>query len=173
MSLVLRNLEFSDEAAFFEGMKHWQVKDLSWYTFIWKPGMSFAEMLKILENERQGINLAQGRVPHSMLYGFVDGVIVGRVSLRHSLNENLRKRGGNMGYAVAEPFRRNGYATEMVRLAIEYCRGLGMSKILVTCADENIPSWKIIEKFNGQLQDRVWDDEDQEMIRRYWISLAK
>lgn len=43
---------------------------------------------------------------------------------------------------------------------------------MITCADENIPSWRIIEKFNGQLEDRVWDYEDKEMIMRYWISLS-
>ena len=172
MSLILRNLTLADEAAFFEGMKHWSEKDLAWYTFTWKPGMSYSSMMDILEKEGQGIDLAPGRVPHSMLYGFVDNKIVGRVSVRHSLNEMLRKRGGNIGYAIAEPYRRTGYATEMVRQVFQYCRGLGMDKIMITCAEENIPSWKIIEKFNGQLEDRVWDEEDQEMIRRYWISIT-
>ncbi len=43
---------------------------------------------------------------------------------------------------------------------------------MVTCAEDNIPSWKIIEHFKGKLEDEVWDDEDKEMIRRYWITLG-
>ncbi len=172
MSLILRNLTMTDEDSFFEGMKYWSEAELSWYTFSWKPGMTYLEMMTILEKERQGIDLAPGRVPHSMLYGFVDGKIIGRVSVRHSLNEMLRRRGGNIGYSVAASYRQLGYATEMVRQALRYCRDLGINKIMVTCGENNIPSWKIIEKFQGQLQDSIWDEEDQEMIRRYWILLT-
>ncbi len=172
MNLVLRQLNQNDESLFFEGLKEWQPNELSWYTFSWKPGMSYQEMLLILQNENQGIGIAPGRVPHSMLYGFLDGKIIGRVSVRHELNEYLRKRGGHLGYSVAKSYRNKGYATEMVRQSLEYCKNLGLESIMVTCADENIPSWKIIERFNGQLQDKVWDDEDKETIRRYWIELV-
>lgn len=30
-------------------------------------------------------------------------------------------------------------------------------------------SWRIIEKLGGQLECTIWDDEEQEMIRRYWV----
>ena len=172
MSLTLRNLTNDDEAAFFEGMKHWSEEDLDWYTFAWKPGMSYSEMMIILDKERRGVDLAPNRVPHTMLYAFVEGKIIGRLSIRHSLNEGLRRRGGHIGYAVAEPFRRSGHATEIVRQGLHYCRELGLSEIMITCADDNVPSWKIIEKFNGKLEDRVWDDVDKEMIRRYWVHLG-
>jgi predicted acetyltransferase len=132
--------------------------------------MTFPEMLEILEKEAAGIDLAQGRVPHSMLYGFIDGKIIGRVSIRHTLNDYLRRRGGHIGYAVAKQYRKKGFATEMVRQALEFCKKLGIDSVMVTCGDENTPSWKIVEYFGGKLQDRVWDDEDNEMIRRYWIA---
>lgn len=134
--------------------------------------MSFATMMEILKKEHKGVDLAPGRVPHSMLYAFLDGKIIGRVSVRHELNEQLRHRGGHIGYAVAPRFRGKGYATEMVGQALEYCKSLGIKDVMVTCADDNIPSWKVIERYNGKLQDRIWDDEDSEMIRRYWIKLT-
>lgn len=58
----------------------------------------------------------------------------------------------------------------MVRQAIDYCKVIGISPIMANCSDDNIPYWKIIESFNGVLEDRIWDDEVKEMIRRYWIS---
>lgn len=171
MTVVLRQLTENDEQAFFDGMKLWKPDDISWYTFAWEDGMTYSQMLEILRNEVSGIALAPGRVPHTMLYGFLDNQIIGRVSVRHKLNDNLRHRGGHIGYSVAEPFRGKGYATHMVRQALAYCKSLNIESVLVTCADDNMASWKIIERVGGELQDRVWDDEDDELIRRYWIVL--
>mgnify|MGYP001612881729 CR=1 FL=1 len=171
MNLILRQLTDQDEKTFFEGMNEWSKEDRDWFTFSWKDGMSYPEMLTILDKERKGIELAPGRVAHTMLYGFVDGKIIGRVSVRHELNDHLRKRGGHIGYSVAEKYRRKGYAGEMVRQALDYCRTLGLKKLMVTCADENTASWKIIENFGGVLEDKTWDAEDEETIRRYWIDL--
>lgn len=124
--ILLRALTEKDEEAFFVGMKLWKPEDLVWYTFSWKNGMSYFEMLE----------------------------------------------GGNIGYSVAEKYRGNGYATEMVRQVLPYCKQLGMTKLMVSCADDNAPSWKIIEKFGGTLEDKVWDEEENETIRRYWIQLV-
>ena len=171
MGLTLRELTESDEQAFYAGLREWEGESPHWYSFIWKDGMPYSEMLAALRKEAAGIDLDPGRVPHSMLYGFLDDKIIGRVSVRHELNDYLRKRGGHIGYSVAPRFRKMGYATEMVRQALGFCKGIGLDSIMVTCADTNIPSWKVIERFGGKLQDRVWDDEDNEMIRRYWIPL--
>ena len=171
MAIVLRQLIDSDEEAFFQGMHEWKADELGWYTFAWKEGMNFSQMLEVLSKELTGTDLAPDRVPHTMLYGFLDGKIIGRVSVRHELNDYLRYRGGHIGYSVAERFRRKGYATEMVRQALSFCKSIGIQSIMVTCADDNTPSWKVIEYFGGKLQDRIWDDEDKEMIRRYWIAL--
>jgi predicted acetyltransferase len=171
MNLVLRELTEQDESAFFDGMKEWIGESAHWYSFAWKEGMTYQEMLKILKDERNGVNLRPNRVPHTMLYGFVENKIIGRLSVRHILNDHLKYRGGHIGYAVGPSFRRKGFATEMVRQGLGYCKSLGITSVMVTCADDNEPSWKIVEKFNGKLEDKVWDYEDNELIRRYWIQL--
>ena len=171
MSLILRELTSQDEFAFHEGRSFWPPEDADWHSFAWKEGMLYQDMLEILRKEALGIDLRADRVPHTMLYAFVDGKIVGRVSVRHELNEHLRYRGGHIGYAVSPPFRQRGYATEMVRQALEFCRKLRIESVMVTCADDNVPSWKLVEKHSGVLEDRIWDDVDKEMIRRYWIRL--
>jgi len=168
--IQLRQLTDADERAFFEGLDDWTADDRSWHTLAWKPGMSYAEMLATLAAEHRG-EVPEGRVPATMLYGFVDDRIVGRLHVRHALTEKLRRRGGHVGYAVAEQFRRRGYASEMMRQALPTCFDLGIRDLLITCADDNLPSCKLIEKFGGELEDRLWDDVDQEMIRRYRIDL--
>lgn len=169
--LILRELGPLDEKAFLEGMKLWVGESPHWYSFTWKEGMTYSEMLNILKKESKGEDLLPNRVQHTMLYGFLNDEIIGRVSIRHELNENLKKRGGHIGYAVAPKYRKQGYATEMVEQALRFCKKIGLKEILITCSDTNTPSWKIIEHFGGELENKVWDEEEQETIRRYWIKL--
>jgi predicted acetyltransferase len=167
--LILRELVEPDEYAFFEGMKLWPETQLNRYTLEWKPGMSFADLLKRLRLNKLGQNMPPQYVAGTMFYGFIDEVIVGRLHIRHRLNEQLLRKGGHIGYAVAPPFRRKGYATEIMRQALPLCRQLRIERILVTCADDNTASWKIIEKFGGVLENKEVDGEDGGLIRRYWI----
>lgn len=169
--LELRRLTPSDESPFFAGLKDWSDEDLSWYTFAWRPGMPYNKMLEILENEEKGIDLVEGRVPSTMLYGFAQGAIVGRVNVRHRLNDRLRIRGGHIGYAVSPKHRRRGYATEMVKQTLLFCEQSKINPLLITCSDQNIPSWKLIENCGGVLEGTVLDPEKGELIRRYWITL--
>ena len=169
--IVLRKLTSADEAAFMEGAKLWDGESLTWYTSKWKPGMGYAEMLEALEREACGEGLAEGRVPATMLYGFLGEIVIGRLHIRHRLNEHLLRRGGHIGYAVAPIFRGRKFATQMLKQGLEYCRSLGIDKVLITCADKNEPSWKTIENSGGVLENKIFDDEDQEIIRRYWIAL--
>lgn len=126
-----------------------------------------------LQKNKAGIDLPESSVPSSMLYAFVGRKIVGRVSIRHTLNEYLRTRGGHVGYSVATKYRKRGYASEIFRLTLDECRKLSINPILITCGDTNIASYKIIEKFGGVLENKIWDEEDQETARRYWIQLKR
>jgi len=154
------------------GIRDWDGEDFDWYSFVWKPGMSYAEMLRILDAEVAGRGLPEGRVPATMLYAFVNGEIVGRVSVRHLLNDKLRQRGGHIGYAVSPRHRRRGFATQMLTKALVFSRGLSLKSVMITCADTNVPSIRLIESQGGVLKDKVWDGEEDELLRRYWIDLA-
>ena len=77
----------------------------------YKEDMPFSRYLEVLAEQEPGANLPPNHVPSTFLFAFVARRIVGRVSIRHSLNEFLARVGGHIGYVVVPEFRRLGYAT--------------------------------------------------------------
>lgn len=99
-----------------------------------------------------------------------DKRIIGMIDIRHRLNDYLFNFAGHIGYSVRASERRKGYATEMVRLALEECcETLALSRVLITCAKENIASAKTILANGGILENEVLDGD--KITQRYWISL--
>ncbi|KNY05346.1 GNAT family N-acetyltransferase [Microbacterium sp. GCS4] len=111
---------------------------------------------------------------HNDLYWIVDeGEVVGFVSFRHELNDWLREVGGHIGYSVRASRRRQGVASAGLALALDRAREIGLDRVMVTCDDDNIASYRTIERAGGVLQD-VSDQSERgyPMVRRYWIDLA-
>lgn len=99
-----------------------------------------------------------------------DGILVGFIDIRHTLNDHLLNFGGHIGYSVHPNERRKGYATEMLRQALAFCRTeLGLEKALVTCDADNEPSCRTILANGGILEDER--NQDGELVQRYWIGL--
>jgi predicted acetyltransferase len=97
-------------------------------------------------------------VPVTELW-FVDGTdYLGTVVIRHRLTPALQREGGHIGYHVVPGQRRRGHATQMLAQAKPVCRQLGLTEILVTCAEDNLGSRRAIEA-NGGTLDRVVDGE--------------
>ena len=135
----------------------------------YEDGMPFRRYLDVLAEQEHGVNLPPNHVPSTFLFAFVGHRIVGRASIRHSLNEFLDRLGGHIGYVVVPEFRRHGYATEILRQSLEIARDTcGVSRILVTCDDDNIGSIKTIEACGGRLENVVIGEEHAPW-RRYWI----
>lgn len=124
---------------------------------------------EILADSRAGVNLPERLVPSTFLVADVDGQIVGRVSIRHRLNEFLRVEGGHIGYCVLPDFRRRGYATEILRQALIVARSIGIDRVLVTCDDDNAASIKVIEANGGKLDSVQPATDLTSAHRRYWI----
>ncbi|MCM6774474.1 GNAT family N-acetyltransferase [Nocardia sp. CDC159] len=133
-----------------------------------RPGMSWSQYLQALDDYRRGVNLPDGLVPATFLAAAVGGELVGRVSIRHTLNDYLRQRGGHIGYAVLAQHRRRGYGTEMLRQSLSVAYDLGIDRILITCDDTNLGSRRIIETCGGTFESITpWTDGT--LQRRYWI----
>ena len=112
--------------------------------------------------------LPPGIVPWTDLYGVVDGVVVGRVSVRHRLTESLERVGGHIGYGVRPAYRRRGYATALLGAGLVVAREHGIGPALVTCDDDNIGSSTVIERCGGVLE-AVVTVADGRPKRRYWV----
>jgi predicted acetyltransferase len=96
--------------------------------------------------------------------------ILGAVNIRHTLNDYLMTIGGNIGYGIRPTERRKGYATQMLGMALDYCKSLGLSKALVTCNKGNIGSARTILNNEGMLENEYMED-DGNIVQRYWIEI--
>jgi len=78
----------------------------------YEPGMSFRRYLEVLADQERGINLPlSNHVPSTFLFAFAGKRIVGRASIRHSLNPFLFRVGGheltgNMGHTQLPFYQR-------------------------------------------------------------------
>ena len=127
------------------------------------PGQAWPAYLHRLRQYARGLDLPADRVPGTFLGAYAGGELVGRVSIRHELNDYLRRLGGHIGYGVRPAYRRRGYATEILRQSLVIVRSLGVDRVLVTCGDRNVASARTIEKLGGVLS------ETEGGTRRYWI----
>ncbi|MBQ7172033.1 MAG: GNAT family N-acetyltransferase [Clostridia bacterium] len=96
--------------------------------------------------------------------------LLGAVCIRHCLNDELFREGGHIGDGIRPSERRKGYATAMIRLALDECRKLGIGRVLMTCDKTNIGSAKSIVK-NGGVLENEFVNSDGEIEQRYWIAL--
>jgi predicted acetyltransferase len=113
-----------------------------------------------------------GFVPDTVYWAFRESEMVGRISLRHELNESLLREGGHIGYIVRPSARRQGVATEMLRqiLLTESARSIG--RLLLTCDEDNLASEKSIRKNGGILENVVDLGGGDRRTKRFWISVS-
>ena len=102
-----------------------------------------------------------------------DNKIVGMIQVRHCLNAYLEKYAGHIGYSVAPSERRKGYASQMLKLALEKYKELGLKKVLITCTDTNEASRRTILKNGGVYESTVFEPDEKENLQRYWIDLER
>ena len=140
------------------------------YTFAhgYDEAEAFPRYVARLARQAQGVEVRDGWVPTTFLVADVGGVIVGRASIRHQLNESLLREGGHIGYAVLPEHRRRGYATEILRQSLEVAREHGVDRALLTCDDDNVGSATVIERCGGVL-DSIGVGERGQPLRHYWI----
>jgi predicted acetyltransferase len=113
------------------------------------------------------------RVPETHFWAVDGDEFLGSISVRHALNAVLEQWGGHIGYGVRPSARGRGLATGMLAQVLDWCRAnLALDRVMLTVAEDNPASQRVVEKNGGVLQDRIphiW--HDGALGRRYWIAL--
>lgn len=129
----------------------------------------FAEYVESVLAQSRGEDLPEGYVPATVYWLVDDGEFIGKVSIRHSLNEHLLREGGHIGYDIRPTKRRMGYGKKILELALPKAKAIGIPKALVTCNETNIGSKKIIEANGGVLENAIELSPDKPKKLRYWV----
>lgn len=122
--------------------------DLQEWTGRWETDEGFAAYVAEKLAERDGVVPADW-VHCTNLWWVDEDEYVGRLAIRHELNDMLRVTGGHIGYDVRRSRRREGHATAMLSAALPIAHDLGIDRALVTCDEDNLPSRLVIERNGG------------------------
>lgn len=137
----------------------WSIRKVDYHNFD-----SYLESLEVKEENDK-------YVPDSTYFCLdIDrNIFVGAVNIRHYLNERLLRAGGHIGDGIRPSERRKGYGTEMIGLALEECRKLGIERALMCCDKTNVGSAKTIINNGGVLENEIMDEDV--VVQRYWVDL--
>jgi predicted acetyltransferase len=159
-SFLAAMAEFADEGRAGDGSGIG--RDLELWTGRWETDEGFAAYVAQRVAERDHVDDPDWVLNTNLWW--VDGdEYIGRMSIRHELNDWLREVGGHIGYDVRRSRRGEGHATAMLRDALVVAHDLGIELALLTCDEDNVASRIVIERNGGVL-------EDQRGAKlRYWV----
>ncbi|MEM1083187.1 MAG: GNAT family N-acetyltransferase [Verrucomicrobiota bacterium] len=168
--LILRPILASDESAFRSAQQEFvEAFANERFAFDYCEEEPFCDYLKRLDAWTRGEGLPENFVPNTFLIGVIGHEIIGRVSIRHQLNELITEVGGHIGYAVVPRHQGRGHASRMLGLALPMAANLGVKRALLTCHPDNLPSRRAIERNGGVFERMSTPSRTEESLRRYWI----
>ena len=176
MELVQPSAEYKD--SFIEAVKEFQNDADYTHRNKWYRALLIPELEKdfdaFIEGERRarlGNLPAKYDVPRDEYWLVDGGEFIGRLTVRHRLNERLMVIGGHIGFDIRPDRRGQGYGNTMLELALPKAKELGLKRVLLTCDTRNIASRKIIEKYGGVLENQIPNPEMGHDALRYWIDI--
>lgn len=89
------------------------------------------------------IGIKDGRVQNTTWFAYDGPLLVGVVNFRHTMDADLKERGGNIGIVVDKRLQGNGYGQEMFQKAIDLAFALRINPY-ISIDKDNIPSIKAI-----------------------------
>jgi len=165
VNLVNPDIRYKD--SYIEALREFAAIDGNTNVDIEDREKNFESYLQKLENDKIA---TEDKVP-SFQYWLTEGdSYIGRINYRPQLDDSLRFRGGNVGYAVRPSERGKGYASKMMEIIIEKAKSEGKKELLMTCDSDNIPSIKTIEKAGGKYINHDVDNKGTP-FNRYIITL--
>lgn len=132
---------------------------------------TYQDWLLKVQSDRDLANIPENRVP-AYTYFYVredDNKIIGMINIRLALNDFLRNEGGHIGYCIRPTERKKGYATKMLKEALQFLKPIGLANVILTCDKENPASACVIKNCGGILVDEFYSQTFSEVIQRYII----
>lgn len=175
---MLRLIKLSEEykEQFFDMMREWsdsgeKIIPYSIRKYDYHDFDFYLDHLEVDEADAEDMGL----VPDYTFFLYDDSRdrLLGAVNIRKYLDERLMETDGHIGDGIRPSERKKGYGTEMVRLALEECRRMGIYKVLMTCDRSNVASAKTIMNNGGVLENELYVEEDDDPVQRYWIMLQR
>ena len=111
--------------------------------------MKYEDWVKKVNRNSKEADDEWGR--YYLYLAFDEDKLVGLLNIRFDLSENLRELYGDIGYGVGPSERRKGYATQMLKYALEVCRKKQMKEAILGCYEKNYGSNRTIQKNGGIL----------------------
>lgn len=134
----------------------------------YEAATSPAEYLETIVEYAKGKQLPEGWVPITTYFGIENNTILGAIRVRHGTNDYIKKVIGHVGYETRPSARGKGVAQALLKWVIKHHQLA--NDIILTCAESNTASKKVIEKCGGQLTGSFYDEEDSEMRLYYSLS---
>ncbi len=131
----------------------------------------FDNFIQQLHDQADDTLIKPGQVPTSEFWLIDGNDYIGRIFLRHTLNDVFLQKGGHMGYTIRPSRRRQGNGKLILKYGLEQARNFGLEVVLLTCDEDNRSSRTIIESNGGTLDNIIQIQEWPTMIYRYWIQL--
>lgn len=112
-------------------------------------GMDYSEWVSMVQ--KRAVEGTDEWGKYEVLLCFDEDELIGLLSVRYDLSKELSEECGDIGYGVRPSKRNKGYATLMMKHALEVCKEQGLKEVRVGCYKDNIASGKVIVKCGGIL----------------------
>ena len=167
MKLVRPNMSHEEAAKEFVATFKWNDRDIYFLRELDRyVDFSYRAWLRYIEKVRKRHHFIQYFCIHN-------DKIIGMVEIRYAREHWLVARFGHIGYILSPEYRGKGYAKCMLRLALQIAQKMTRGPIVITCDDDNVPSYRTIKRCGGIFKAKFKDPTTGNIKRQYlfWRNL--
>jgi RimJ/RimL family protein N-acetyltransferase len=117
--------------------------------------------------ERGRRSAVRDRPRHALVVRSADNVLVGEVRFEPLPQTTRFEEDWEIGYAIAAPFRRQGYASEATGAVLDWLEGEGVERIVAGCHMKNVASVRTLRKLGFEL-----DGSSARQSAFWWVRRA-